>query len=699
MTIEICSPRIFSRAIFVGVALFASTFVLAHNPDANSTDPVAAAQWKPGAPQVQLEGQIEIVHQDFPDGHGKFIYTLKQSNGSRVPLHFVKNPPTYFLTGDHVTAKGQQSSSGLILYSGGNVKNSGGGGSTGGGTSSSIPVPNTFGTQSVLVILVDFQDDAVQPYTVADAQNAFFSSSNGFFIENSYQQTTLTGSVVGWYTIPDSVTACNISQIATDAKSAATAAGVNLSNYTRYVYAFPYNSACGWAGSSDVGGNPSESWINGTMGPGGTTLSIHVIDHELGHAFGLWHSHLLSCGTSAVICSNGTSLEYGDPVDVMGTPQDATPHYNAFQKERLGWLNYGSSPSIQTVTSSGTYTIYPYELAGSGPNALKILQSTNSTTGAKTSYYLESRQAIGLDAFLTTWPYGSTQNETTGVLFHLGTDGDGNSSELLDMTPATQPENNYFDSALTVGQSFADSSAGVTFTPTSVTSTSATIQITMNGGGATCTATNPSVGISPSQSQYVTSGTPVTFTVTMTDNDTPSCAPATFNVAGMLPGGWIGTLSATSLSLSPGKSGSSTLTVTSPTGTADGSYNIVASATNASSSSYGASATAAYVINSAPLTVSMTTNQSNYLPGQTVGIYVTMLYGASPDVDASVTITVTSPNGKNTTLSGSTGSSGMALLSYKLGKNAPAGTYQAWYGTTVTGAASIMGASTSFIVQ
>lgn len=439
--------------------------------------PAAAAQSEVGPEEgIQLEGELEIIHEDFNDGLGRLLYFLKLSDGTRVPLQFLQEPPTHLLTGDHVRVNGQLYGGSLILYSGStNVKK------PTGGSTSSIPVPYTFGAQSTLIILVNFQDDVVQPYTVATAQDFFFTQANNFIMENSYGLTSLTGNVVGWYTIPVSVTTCNTSQIATDAKNAATAAGVNLSNYTRYVYAFPLDNACGFSGSSSVGGNPSESWINGTTGPGGTILDIHTIDHELGHALGLWHSHLLDCGTTATICSNGTIVDYGDLMDTMGVPQTASPDYNAYQKERLGWLNYGAAPSIQTVTSSGTYTIYPYELGGPGPNALKVLQSTNPTTGAKTWYYLESRQAIGFDGFLADSIY-YTQNETTGVLFHLGSDANG--SELLDMTPATPTYKGYFDMSLAVGQTFQDSTAGVTFTTESVTPGGAVVSVQFSGGGS-----------------------------------------------------------------------------------------------------------------------------------------------------------------------------------------------------------------------
>src|SRR5437773_7998453 len=92
----------------------------------------AAAQSGVGPDQaVQLEGELEIIHQDFKDGRGRYLYSLKLSDGTRVPLHFLKKPPTHLLTGDHVRAKGQLSNGSLLLYSGRtNVKKTTGGTTT-----------------------------------------------------------------------------------------------------------------------------------------------------------------------------------------------------------------------------------------------------------------------------------------------------------------------------------------------------------------------------------------------------------------------------------------------------------------------------------------------------------------------------------------------------------------------------------------
>jgi len=121
------------------------------------------------------------------------------------------------------------------------------------------------------------------------------------------------------------------------------------------------------------------------------------------------------------------------------------------------------------------------------------------------------------------------------------------------------------------------------------------------------------------------------------------------------------------------------------------------------------------VINTAPLTISLATNQSSYLPGQTVAITVNLSFGTTPDAGASVSAAVTAPNGRTTTLSGTTGSNGVALLNYKLPNSAAAGTYQVQVqlgttksgggrtkgGTVATaaGASVAVGANTSFTVQ
>jgi hypothetical protein len=421
-----------------------------------------------------------------------YRFFLKTAHG-KLSLHFASEPPA-LLTGTKVRVHGVKIDDKLALD----------GDSVSIDSTKAAQVPNTIGAQRTLVILVNFADNTSQPYTVADAQGVVFGTTSNFFLENSYQQTWLSGDVVGWFTIATSSSLCDTGTIASQAQSAAVAAGVNLASYTRQVYAFPQN-ACGWWGLSSVGGNPSQSWIDGD-------LQLAVTGHELGHGLGLWHSHALDCGT-VTLGPTCTAIEYGDVFDKMGGTT-YPGHFSSFQKERLGWLNAGTSPPITTVLTSGTYTLEAYETPGSGPKALKILKSTDPTTGYRTWYYIEARKAVGFDDFLTS----VVNNAGNGVLIRTGSESDGNSSYLLDATPATDTSiwDWYVDAPLITGQSYNDSGAGATITTNWVTATAATVTVDLG----TPAPTSSSLAISTDKASY-TLNQAVSIKATVTSSGSP----------------------------------------------------------------------------------------------------------------------------------------------------------------------------------
>ena len=634
---------------------------------------------------VQAQGTLEVVTEmqgtmQHLSG-AKMHYGITTANG-KFGLHFATEPPTHLLTGSVVRVQGVQVGTELALASGSSNT------ATSSVTTVSSALPNTLGQISLAVLLVNFQDNPVQPFTTSSVDSTFFSGTKNVsstYLEESYGQTSLTGQVFGWLTMATGTT-CAYSTIASAAQQAAKNAGIDLTAFSHQAYVFPNNSSCGFSGLGTVGG--SQTWYNGAP-------SLYTGTHELGHNLGLYHSHSMDCG-STTICSSGTVSEYGDYFDSMG---GFPGHFNTFQKERLGWLNYGISPPILTATSSGTFQIGPYEAQDGTLKALKVLKSTGSS--GNSYYYVEFRQPLGFDSFLSSSTYSNVRN---GVVIHIASPADANSSDIVDMTPnsSTSSTNDWFDPALDLGQTFTDSAAGVTIATTSLSSTGATVQVNFGSGGSmTCTSANPSVSISPLQSAYVISGASVNFTATVKDNDSSGCAAATFNLGDTIPYGWSGVWSTSALSLTPGTSGSATLTVASPTGTADGFYNIGVSAINAATSSYKGSTTGTYVISTpAPLSISVATNQSTYTAGQTVVATVTVLSGSSPDSGAGVSLTITPPGGRINNQSSTTTSNGTATFSYKLNKRAAVGTYKVQAATApVSGAASTMGASTTFNVQ
>jgi hypothetical protein len=388
------------------------------------------------------------------------------------------------------------------------------------------------GEQKTAVLLVNFQDDASQPITVAEAYTRVFGKVSDMYWEASYQKTFFSGNAYGWYTIPVSKTTCNLDQIAAEADKAATAAGVNLASYSRLVYFFPQNacSATGYnAGHLAV---PSRTWLKGN------NFTARDLAHEMGHSFGMSHSQGLDCGSEVVGGSCVVRTVY-DPADTMGS--GTMPHFDAVQKELLGWLNASGQPSITSVTANGTYSIASYEATGTASKVLKVAKGIDSFSGQMSYYYVEYRQPVGFDTVL-----GSIGNLTSGVLIHLG--GTDQLSQLLDLTPGSQADlfGDFEDAALTVGRTFTDSQSGVSITLVSANGSDAVLDVRVGGAQPPPPPSNPTLSesVGTNKTSYLRGETVAMSALTLSNGAPVAGASVKFTLS--TPGGGTTVLNATS---------------------------------------------------------------------------------------------------------------------------------------------------------
>jgi len=336
---------------------------------------------------------------------------------------------------------------------------------TAGSTPADTRAPWTIGAKNVLVIRIDFSDypgepvDFLgQPITVSSAKSLFDDKIRPFYKAASYAVASLdsvdTTSRV--YRMPQTLAAyesifSNYDVCIQDAKNAA-AGDYALGNYDRFVVVVTAQpiltgglpgSTWTFFGISDVGGD--SALINGDF-------DYHIVAHELGHTFGLFHANCWLVADGDPTSPAGTSEEYGDKFDMMGDddfsgghpPTDAADKdFNPWFKQMLGWL---PDSAIGEVTTSGVYRVYRFDSGYADvthPLALRIRRD------AQRDYWVGLRRNFPDIPSLTNGAYvvwGYTYNRT---------------SDLLDLTT---PGTNIYDAALSPGATLDDSLHGVTFT-------------------------------------------------------------------------------------------------------------------------------------------------------------------------------------------------------------------------------------------
>ncbi|MDP9055013.1 MAG: hypothetical protein M3N93_12050 [Acidobacteriota bacterium] len=470
----------------------------------------------------------------------------------------------------------------------------------------------TLGTQKIVTILVnlpsyklpsavtpDFMKGVLYGNAYASSQNTPNWSVDDFWQQNSDGQASApfaAGQVVGPYNLTSDYNTNSTGAAFCDyldmeqAAIAAADPAVAFPAFNRVVIVMPNNGVCSWSGISSVGywqassasGSFSASfhWLRADSITS-RAAGVQLAAHELGHGFGLNHARSRAypgppAQALGAIGAAGALTEYGDPFGVMAAWNFG--FYSAMHAEGvLGWL---APSNYTTVQNAGTYTISNYEARNASTlvKALRVLRDAASNSW------------LWIEFHTNTGNYDSQvpAQVWSGALVHYEESGTGAYTNLLDMTPASSGA--FSDAALASGQTWTDPYTNLSITIGNITPTSggSTLGVTVNYGVSGCKRANPTVTLSPSNPTVNTGGA-TTLTVTVKSNNGAVCPPSAYSLSAVQPSGFTGVLSATSLTLTGGASGTATLVETASSSV--GTFAVSVTATDTADTADSATAT------------------------------------------------------------------------------------------------------------
>ncbi len=266
------------------------------------------------------------------------------------------------------------------------------------------------GNHPFVTLLCKYSDIADEPQSPEFVQRLLgdeYGGVNHYWKQASYGRSSLDGSQAsGWYTLPQPrnyyfiAGEADVGQIINDCTAAADSsidfasfAGINI-----------FTNGDWSGGSGGVGGN-SFITLDGKSGFAYTVIGANewrnhgLVVHELGHGFGLRHSN----------ASDEDDDPYDSPWSVMSSVNGfAVPHpefgnlakhFNAYEKEILGWL----APSeileldLDTLSTGASQRVRLTGLgrASSASGTYRSLKLLRASSGTDFFFTLEAREQLG----------------------------------------------------------------------------------------------------------------------------------------------------------------------------------------------------------------------------------------------------------------------------------------------------------------
>ncbi|HXW60271.1 MAG TPA: NEW3 domain-containing protein, partial [Myxococcota bacterium] len=201
------------------------------------------------------------------------------------------------------------------------------------------------------------------------------------------------------------------------------------------------------------------------------------------------------------------------------------------------------------------------------------------------------------------------------------------------------------------------------------------------GGSAppppTCTPASPTLTLSPS-SQQGDAGSALSYSLTVTNNDSSACASSTFDLSATVPSGFSQSLNQASLTIAPNESAQATIAVTSSASSPAGSYDFSVSGVNSQNSSYSGSASAAYVVSGESSNLKLTISPQDaiflYNSERYADFTIELLNGSRGIPNNTLNISLTGPITYNTSIS--SGATGAIRFGILLNRAIPMGLYK-----------------------